>query len=175
MKHITVTITSICTVLLLSGCLGVPEGVTPVRPFDKTRYLGQWFEIARLDHRFERGLTKVNALYTERKDGGIDVLNRGYDREEARWSSATGRAYFVKSENEGYLKVSFFGPFYSSYIVFFIDDDHQYAFVTSYSKDYLWLLARKPVVPEDILEQFKSMVKAKGYDLQHLIVDNTSD
>jgi apolipoprotein D and lipocalin family protein len=97
--------------LFLCGCVGLPENVKPVDGFDLERYLGTWYEIARLDHAFERGLTKVTANYSLREDGGIKVVNRGYSTEKKRWKEAKGKAYFVRRQDVGHLKVSFFGPF----------------------------------------------------------------
>lgn len=116
--------------LFLSGCLGMPESVRPVSGFDVNRYLGKWYEIARLDHSFERGLVRVTADYSLRSDGGISVLNRGYLLADKEWKEAKGKAYLVESEDQGYLKVSFFGPFYGSYVVFELDKEgYKYAFV----------------------------------------------
>lgn len=109
--------------LILISCAGLPEGVTPVKDFDETKYLGKWHEIARLDHSFERGLSKVTAEYELRNDGGIKVINRGFSVAENKWKEVEGKAYFVKARDEGHLKVSFFGPFYGSYIVFDIDQN----------------------------------------------------
>ena len=106
----------------LGGCAGVPKGITPVDNFNAKRYLGAWYEIARLEHRYEKGLRNITAHYRLRGDGGIDVLNRGYDPEKGEWRTAEGKAYFVKEPNIGYLKVSFFGPFYDSYVVFGLDE-----------------------------------------------------
>jgi len=129
--------------LLLAGCTSVPEKVTPVSPFELERYLGTWHEIARLDHSFERGLTQVTAEYRLRDDGGISVLNRGYDAKKERWKTATGKAYFVGDSNTGRLKVSFFGPFYGGYNIAKLDPDYQIALVVGPNLDYAWLLARK--------------------------------
>jgi len=107
----------IAMIMLLTGCVSIPEGITPVDNFQVKRYLGKWYEIARLDHSFERGLTQVTADYNLRDDGGIRVSNRGYSAKDNKWKEAEGKAYFVKGSDQGYLKVSFFGPFYSSYIV----------------------------------------------------------
>jgi apolipoprotein D and lipocalin family protein len=85
------------------------------------RYLGKWYEIARLDHSFERGLEKVSATYSLRDDGGVRVENRGFSQKKNTWKAAEGKAYFVRDSNEGYLKVSFFGPFYGSYVIFELD------------------------------------------------------
>ena len=115
---------SIFFILLFLGCVGVPDNIEPVKNFDLDRYLGTWYEIARLDHSFERGLTRVTAEYSMRKDGGVTVLNRGFSPEKDAWKEAKGKAYFVKEKNIGYLKVSFFGPFYSAYVILALDDDN---------------------------------------------------
>ena len=159
-----------CLVLILSGCVGIPEGIRPVENFQLDRYLGQWHEIARLDHSFERGLSKITADYSLREDGGIDVVNRGFSAENDAWKEALGRAYFVNDADEGHLKVSFFGPFYGSYIVFELDKvGYQYAFVSGPDKDYLWLLARTPTVKPAIIKSFVSRSKALGFDVSKLI------
>jgi apolipoprotein D and lipocalin family protein len=102
--------------LLLTGCVGKPDNVEPVENFKLEKYLGTWYEIARLDHSFERGLTQISANYSLRDDGGVKVINRGYLADENKWKEAEGKAYFVQEPNIGYLKVSFFGPFYGSYM-----------------------------------------------------------
>lgn len=129
--------------ILVTGCTGTPQGVTPVTPFELERYLGQWHEIARLDHRFERGLTNVTATYSMRDDGGVKVINRGFNAKDNEWSEAEGKAYFVGDTNAGALKVSFFGPFYGSYNVARLSDDYSMALVVGPSLEYAWLLARE--------------------------------
>ena len=114
----------------------MPDRVDPVDNFQLERYLGHWYEIARLDHSFERGLEKVTATYTMREDGGVRVVNRGYSTAEGEWREAEGRAYFVREPNEAYLKVSFFGPFYGSYVVFELDSDYRYAFIAGANTTY---------------------------------------
>lgn len=101
----------ILAALLLMGCVGVPKGVQPVENFSVNRYLGQWYEIARLDHSFEKGLSRVTANYSLREDGGVKVLNRGCSEKNHEWKEAEGKAFFVGKPDVGYLKVSFFGPF----------------------------------------------------------------
>jgi apolipoprotein D and lipocalin family protein len=160
----------ITAALSLTGCMGMPERVTPVDQFEADRYLGTWYEIARLDHSFERGLTRISAQYSMREDGGIRVVNRGYDPERGRWKTATGKAYFVNSAEEGYLKVSFFGPFYGSYVVFGLDrQNYQYAFVSGPDLSYLWLLARTPTVPQTVVDAFREAALAHGFDTDALI------
>jgi len=160
----------VLTTLLLSGCLGMPDGVAPVKDFELERYLGKWYEIARLDHSFERGLERVTAEYSMRKDGGVTVLNRGYSTNNKKWKEATGKAYFVNKSTEGYLKVSFFGPFYGSYVVFALDKkDYRYAFVSGPDNSYLWLLARTPSLPKEIVDKFMQEAKGLGFDTSKLI------
>ncbi|BBM66614.1 hypothetical protein VA249_32600 [Vibrio alfacsensis] len=158
----------------LFGCTSKPDGVEPVNNFDLKPYLGKWYEVARLDHSFERGLSNVTAEYELRKDGGVTVINRGYSDEEQAWNQADGKAYFVGDENTGHLKVSFFGPFYSSYIVFELGQNYDYAFVSGFNHDYLWLLSRTPTIDADTIERFKQVAKSKGFKLDELIlVDQT--
>ena len=157
--------------VVLAGCLGMPEKVQPVTGFDLNRYLGQWYEIARLDHSFERGLTKVTAHYALREDGGVAVTNKGYEEKEGKWKEAEGKAYFVESSNQGYLKVSFFGPFYGSYVIFELDKEgYQYAFISGPDLSYLWLLARTPTVPKQVIDQFKQQASQAGFDVSKLIM-----
>ncbi|WP_247687434.1 lipocalin family protein [Pseudoalteromonas luteoviolacea] len=156
--------------LILTACTGVPKGITPVNNFDLLRYQGTWYEIARLDHRFERGMQNVTATYTLNEDGSVAVINRGYVTDTSTWKQAKGVAKFVSSQDIGHLKVSFWGPFYGSYIVFKLDHAHyQYAYVTSYDREYLWLLSRTPHVPQRVLEDFKKTAKDSGYAIDELI------
>ena len=155
---------------LTGGCTGLPEGVSPVEGFDADAYLGKWYEIARLDHSFERGLEWVTAEYSRRDDGGLDVTNRGYAKANNTWKSATGKAYFVGDQHKGHLKVSFFGPFYGSYVVFELDrTNYQYAFVAGYNKSYLWLLSRTPVVTDELIDRFIARARQLGFDTDQLI------
>jgi len=162
---------SILACLTLSGCLGMPEDVQPVNDFQLDRYLGRWYEVARLDHSFERGLEKVTAEYSMREDGGVSVVNRGFSTEDNEWNEATGKAYFVNSSEEGFLKVSFFGPFYGSYVVFELDREHyQYAFVSGPDLSYLWLLARTPEVSQEIIDDFIEKSRSLGFDTSKIIL-----
>lgn len=159
--------------LNLSACLGMPENVFPVDDFQVDRYLGKWYEIARLDHSFERGLENITAEYSLRDDGGVRVVNSGFSPEKQEWSKAEGKAYFVNSSNEGYLKVSFFGPFYGSYVIFELDKAHyQYAFVSGPDLSYLWLLSRAPVVSETVKRNFIEKSQALGFETDKLIMVN---
>ena len=162
--------------LFLTACTGMPENITPVKKFELDRYLGKWYEIPRLDHSFERGLEKVTAEYTLRKDGGVSVINRGYSPKNDEWNVAEGKAYFVNDvndDNEGYLKVSFFGPFYGSYVIFELDEEnYQYAFISGPNTSYLWLLSRSPTLPQEIIARFIQRTTELGFDTSNLIIVN---
>lgn len=156
--------------LSLTGCVGHPVGVSPVQGFELERYLGKWYEIARLDHSFERGLERVTAEYSLRDDGGLRVINRGFDPAQGRWKEAEGRAYFVRRSDEGYLKVSFFGPFYGAYVVFELDpEEYRYAFVSGPNESYLWLLARTPQIDDQLRERFLERARQSGFDTGGII------
>lgn len=156
--------------LLLFGCMRVPENITPVENFDIERYSGTWYEIARLDHRFERGLDNVTATYTVRDRGDIDVHNRGFNREKERWSEVTGVARWAGEPGIGHLRVSFFRPFYASYIVFALDhENYEYALVCGSSRKYLWLLARTPVMESARQQRLIEKAGAYGFATNELI------
>ena len=165
----------ILSVLLVSACTGIPEGVSPVTGFDVNRYTGNWYEIARLDHSFERGLQQVTAEYSVREDGGIRVINRGYDTKKQAWQQAEGKAYFIGDRDIGRLKVSFFGPFYGAYNIMELDrDDYQYAMISGPDKSYLWILARTPTLEQGILDRLVNQAADLGFDNEQLIyVDHT--
>lgn len=157
-------------IFLLSACVGKPNKVEPVTGFELQRYLGEWHEIARLDHSFERGLSKVTANYSLRQDGGVKVINRGYDAENKKWKEAEGKAYFVNRPDEAYLKVSFFGPFYGSYIVFALDQaQYHYSLVSGPDTSYLWILARTPKLSSELKQMLVKSAAERGFDTNKLI------
>lgn len=156
--------------LLLTGCVGVPDGVEPVTGFEVERYLGKWYEIARLDHGFERGLTHVTAEYAPRDDGGLRVVNSGYSAKAGEWKEATGRAYFVGDEDVASLKVSFFGPFFGGYNVIALDrDDYQWALVSGPNRGYLWILARERTLAPAIRERLVARARELEFAADDLI------
>ena len=162
--------TRLLLLALLTGCTGVPEGVVPVSNFELDKYLGKWYEIARLDHSFERGLEQVTAEYSLQSDGSVRVVNKGYSPKDGKWRQAEGKARFVGEPDIGHLKVSFFGPFYSSYVVFELDTaNYQYAFVSGNSKSYLWLLSRTPTVSDELLAHFRTRAAELGFPVDELI------
>lgn len=160
---------SLVSVALLTGCTGIPEGTQPVTGFELDRYLGQWYEIARLDHSFERGLDCVTADYSLRDDDGVRVINRGYNLEDQEWDEAEGRAYFIDDENVGRLKVSFFGPFYGGYNVLELDDDYQWALVAGPNRDYLWILSRSPEMDSATESRLRQRAAELDFPVDELI------
>jgi apolipoprotein D and lipocalin family protein len=154
----------------LAGCLGVPEGVEPVRGFEIEKYLGRWYEIARLDHPFERGLSNVTAQYSLRDDGGVRVINRGFKTAADKWEEAEGKAYFVDDKTLGMLKVSFFGPFYGAYNVIALDQkDYQWSLVVGPDTGYLWILSRTPVLDQAIVDELIAKAASYGFNTDDLI------
>ena len=160
----------IAAVLLCVGCAGVPKGVTPVDNFQLQKYMGHWYEIARLDHSFERGLTFVTAEYSLLSDGTVRVLNRGYSTKEGKWKEAEGKAKIAGRPDQGFLKVSFFGPFYGSYVILELDaEKYSYALVCGPDRSYLWLLARKPRIDDTLKNRLIIKAATLGFDTSKLI------
>jgi apolipoprotein D and lipocalin family protein len=160
--------------LAVTGCTGLPEGVTAVNRFDVNRYVGHWYEVARLDHRFEEGLTDVSATYTVRDDGGLKVVNRGYDAEAGKWTEVEGKAYFMGDKTVGMLKVSFFGPFYGGYNIIALDQEshqesYQYSLVSGPDRSYLWILARTPTISPEVSEKLVAVASDYGFATDQLI------
>jgi apolipoprotein D and lipocalin family protein len=156
--------------VFVSGCTGIPEGVSPVTGFAVNRYLGSWYEIARLDHSFERGLEQVTAEYSLRDDGGIRVINQGYNRAKQRWKKAEGKAYFTGGSDVGRLKVSFFGPFYGGYNIIDLDhESYQYALVSGPDTSYLWILSRQPVLDPSVVNRLLAKASSYGFDTSRMI------
>ncbi len=154
---------------LLSSCKAIPKGATPVRPFEKSRYLGKWYEIARIDFRHERNLNNTTAEYSLNDNGSIKVINSGYNFVKNKWVSVEGRAKFRGEENVAALKVSFFGPFYSGYNVIALDEQYRYALVAGKDLDYLWILARDKSIPEEVKNDYLKIASDVGYDTSRLI------
>ncbi len=161
------------SILLLAGlfysCASIPKKATAVHPFDKSRYLGKWYEIARLDYRFEKNMNNVTAEYSLREDGKIKVDNKGYNYRKNEWKQSIGKAKFRGDDTLAQLKVSFFGPFYAGYNVIAIDKDYQYALVAGKSTDYLWILSRSTTLPEAVKNEYIEIAKKAGYNTADLI------
>ncbi|WP_045840254.1 lipocalin family protein [Comamonas thiooxydans] len=141
----------------------------PVSHFDINRYLGTWYELARIDHHFEKNLIQVAARYQLNADGSISVLNRGFDARKQEWREAEGKAQFLGPSNVAALKVSFFGPFYGGYNVVSLDDEYQTCLVIGGSLDYFWLLSRQKSIPEEQLHLLLLKAQSLGVDLSRVI------
>ena len=165
----------ISTMCILFSCSTIPKGTSAIQDFDKQKYLGKWYEIARMDFRFERNLNNVTATYTLNNDGSISVENRGFDYIQKKWKEAIGKAKFVGSTNVGMLKVSFFGPFYSGYNIIAIDSDYKYALILGKNLDYLWILSRETTIPEEIKSKYLKMADDLGCKTSSLIWTEHSD
>ncbi len=171
MPSLRSTILALLVAVTLLGCsTAPPDGLRPVTSFDLDRYLGQWYEIARLDHSFERGMSDVNATYQLNDDGSVKVINRGYDTGRQVWKEAIGRALFVGDRSTGSLKVSFFGPFYGGYHVIALDqENYRWSLVAGPDRDYLWILARDKTLSADIREQLLGQARTLGFATEKLI------
>jgi apolipoprotein D and lipocalin family protein len=157
-------------VTTVAGCTGIPKGLEPVTDFQPDRYLGKWYEIARLDHSFERHLSNVSATYTREDNGDIRVINRGFNAQTGSWKQIEGRARFLEGNTVGSLKVSFFGPFYGGYHIIALDrQDYSYAMVAGFSRSYLWILSRIDTLDESIYAKLVSQADAWGFDTGELI------
>jgi len=165
----TIIIIIILMTSILNACSTIPKGATAVTGFDKSRYLGTWYEIARFDLRFERNLNNTTATYTLNPDGTIKVYNRGYNYVENRWQDATGKAKFVGDPTVAMLKVSFFGPFYAGYNVVAIDPEYRYALIIGSSPKYMWILSREKTIPENIKLEFLEIARSIGCQTDNLI------
>ncbi len=158
-------------VAVMAGCANTspPPGVKAVSPFDLQRYQGRWYELARLDHSFERGMTDVSATYTPQADGSVRVVNRGFAAASGQWREAIGRALFTGAPTTGSLKVSFFGPFYGGYHVAALDPDYRWALVLGPDTSYCWILARDKQLDAAQRDAIVARAQALGVDTHALI------
>ena len=156
--------------LFFVGCTGVPAGLRPVTNFEPERYLGKWYEIARLDHRFERDLSNVSALYYKKNDDAIGVVNRGYNEKTGKWEEIEGTAFFTQNGSVGSLKVSFLGPFYGGYHIILLDrKSYQYAVVVGPRRSFLWILSRQKKMDQKTLSELVEKAEQLGFDTEDLI------
>ena len=156
----------VSSLALVAGCASVSKvDNAPVATLDLSRYLGEWYEIARFDHSFERGVEQAKANYTQNADGTIKVVNSGIKNGKPKTAVGKGKT----TDTPGLLRVSFFGPFYADYRVMMIDEDYTYALVGSGGADYLWILSRTPEVPETAKSELLAEAQRRGYDTGKLI------
>lgn len=151
----------------MSGCTGSYPPLPTVKNVDIERYSGRWYEIARYEHYFEKGCRNVTADYALREDGKIGVLNRCTVEEKKR-KEAKGVAYATDASNSK-LKVSFFRPFYGDYWILMLDEEYRYAVVGDPSREYLWILSRRPTLEEEITKQILAGLPKLGYDTSKLL------
>src|SRR5690606_15843864 len=155
--------------LLLTSCASKPSKAKPVTDFDVNRYLGTWYEVARIDFTHEKNMNNVSAQYSLDKKGNVKVFNSGYNYKKQKWEKAEGKAKFRGEKDVAALKVSFFGPFYSGYNVIALDDEYQYAMVAGKNLDYVWIMSRTKELPDDVKNNYIEKAKEIGYDINRLI------
>lgn len=168
MKHILIVI---CTLVGMGGCRSNSDGAVidnrTVQTFDVARFMGKWYEIARYDHRFEEGMTRVSATYTLLDDGRIEVLNAGY--KNGKYKEIKGKAKQPNPADPGKLKVSFFLWFYSDYYVLILDPEYRYVVIGSSSDKYLWIMSRQPDLAEDVIRELLDQLRERGYNTAKLV------
>jgi apolipoprotein D and lipocalin family protein len=169
MNTINVIPSLLMIMLGFCSCSTIPKGVVAVKPFNKEKYLGKWYEIARLDFKYERNLNNTTAEYSLNDDGSIKVYNRGFNFKKLRNEQAIGKAKFIGDENIAMLKVSFFGPFYAGYNVIALDEDYKYALVSGDQFKYLWILSRETTIPDEIKSKYLRIADNLGYKTLDLI------
>ncbi|MDH1293875.1 lipocalin family protein [Comamonas terrigena] len=169
-RRLVIGIAAVAGAAVLAGCaVSVPSGIQPVTNFDVNKYAGKWYELARIDHRFERGLSNTTAQYKLNSDGTLEVTNRGYNAEKKIWKESVGKAKFLKDPKTAALKVSFFGPFYGGYNVVYLDEDYQTALVVGNDVKYFWLLSRTPSIGGERYDELLKKAGAMGVDLSQVM------
>ncbi|MGO4293079.1 lipocalin family protein [Chitinophaga sp. RAB17] len=167
---VTAGVSAAAAIILYNSCkVSIPRGATAISPFDVRRYVGTWYEIARLDYKFEHNLTNVTATYSLNDDGELEVDNKGFSPAKQLWKESTGIAKFVKTPDIARLKVSFFGPFYAGYNIIDIDKHYKHALVVGNNLKYMWILSRTTSIPPVIKKRFLEQAEELGYDTDALI------
>ncbi len=166
--------TIIFSIVLISGGIimfscSEKRHLKSVESVDLEKYMGRWYEIARFDHSFERGLKCVEANYTMREDGKVTVLNKGTDEKTGKLRSAQGIAKIPDSDLPGVLKVSFFWPFWGNYYIIDLDESYTYALVGEPSRKYLWVLARTKTLNDDVYNDLLKKADSLGFDTGQLL------
>lgn len=168
-RQFTAGIISLIAGILFSGCSRSTADLAAVRNFQVEKYLGRWYEIVRLPHYFEHDLDEVTADYSMNPDGTVKVVNRGWRSGEKK--EIIGKAKLKHPEMRpltGELRVSFFGPFYSDYRIIELAPDYSYAVVTGSSRNYLWILSRRPAMPQALLQELLTRLKGQGFAVDKL-------
>ncbi|VGO11587.1 Outer membrane lipoprotein Blc [Pontiella desulfatans] len=163
----------VALMLVLSGCKST-SNLDVVTGFELDRYLGTWHEVARYDHRFERNMSNVSATYSRNDNGTVRVLNRGFKDDKQEWDDIEGVAKLKGDDDQGWLKVSFFKPFYASYKIIHLNEAYTEAIVTGPSYGYLWILTRKPDVPQENLDRLLELAEGFGFERSEIIIVDQS-
>ncbi len=163
------TVILACSFFLLHSCTFIPKNAKAVDKFNVNQYMGTWYEIARMDFRFERNLDNTSAQYQLDKNRNVRVLNSGYNFIKKKWTKADALAKFRGDPNVAALKVSFFGPFYSGYNVVALDEQYQYALIAGKNLDYLWILSRTKSIPDSTKANYLQIASEIGFDTTKLI------
>ncbi|QES88324.1 lipocalin family protein [Rhizosphaericola mali] len=140
-----------------------------IEHLDVKKYMGKWYEIARVENKFEKGLYNVTAEYQLQKNGTIRVQDSGYSQKKNKREQAIGKTKFTSKESNGGLKVSFFGPFYSAYNIVQLDENYKYALIFGKNSKYLWILSREKNVPSNIKQKYLNYASDNGYDTTKLV------
>ena len=156
-------------IALFSACSSSDKEIEVVSNFSKEKYLGKWYEIARMDFKYEKDLNNTTAEYSAMDGNKIKVVNRGYNYKTGEWKEAVGKARFKTTEDKGELLVSFFGPFYGAYNIVALDQDYQYSLVMGGSETTLWILSRTKTIPGHIKEKYLAKAEELGFDVSKLI------
>ena len=155
---------------LMFGKQGIPDGVTAVTPFDLKRFEGTWYEIARLDHGFEKNMSHVSFTYTLEDGGDFKVINKSLDGKNGRWETSEGKGALIGEPNVGRLKVSYFGPFYGSFNIIAMDEkNYSWAMATGPSTRYLWILSRKKTLEDPIIQDLIRKAIGMGFKLDKMV------
>lgn len=169
-KLVWISALAIGGMAIFNSCkTGMPEGAKVVTNLDADKYLGKWYEIARFDYIFERGMDHCTAEYSKNNDGSIKVLNRGFKKSEDKWKQSAGEARFIENPTVGRLKVSFFKPIWAGYNILSIDGDYEYALIAGDNLKYLWILSRTPNLPDEVKQKYLKIAKDLGYDTEKLL------
>lgn len=140
-----------------------------IQDFELDRYLGVWYEIARMDFYWEKNLKDVKAEYSTNEDGSIRVVNSGIHMRTQKFKQSVGKAKLAGEPNAGNLRVSFFGPFYSGYHIMHIDGNYEYALVFGDNLDYMWILSRTKTIPTEVRDKYLGYAELSGYAVKDLV------
>lgn len=163
-----VILTAFIIMSTINSCKTTNE-LSTVKEVDINKYLGTWYEIARLPNSFEKDMKCVTATYSLKKNGKIKVLNKGFKITKNKYSSANGTAWTPNLDFPGQLKVSFFWPFSGNYYIIALDKNYQYALVGDPSRKYLWVLSRTSILNQKTYEMLVKLAKDKGFNTDNLL------